>query len=195
MAKSKRVVLKKDKRLIQSEKAIIEASIRTLLGNPSAAMSDIAAAAGVGRATLYRHFESREVLIEKLILVCVQELETASEPIQHLTGRAAIEAYIELKMPLADRFHFLTTLWDESADREAVKQVDNQLISELATLIEQAKEEGEINPNLPTMWVVSFYDSTLAAAWWLIASGDITIDEAVAYTKQSFFHGCGHHLS
>ncbi|MGB1252192.1 MAG: helix-turn-helix domain-containing protein [Candidatus Promineifilaceae bacterium] len=32
-------------------------------------MSDIATAAGVGRATLYRHFESCEALIEKLILI------------------------------------------------------------------------------------------------------------------------------
>ena len=182
--------MNKDKRFIRSEKAIIEASIQSLLLNPTAGMSDIAAAAGVGRRTLYRHFESREALIEKLILVSVEELRIAAEPIQHLTGRAAIEAYIEVKMPLADRFHFLATLWDESADREAVKQVDNKLISELAILIEQAKEEGEIAPNLPTTWIIWFYDSTLAAAWRLIASGDITIDESVTYTKQSFFNGC-----
>lgn len=181
----------KDKRFIQSEHAIIEASIQILLSNPSAGMSEIATAAGVGRATLYRHFESRKALIEKLILVSVDELRTASAPIQHLTGRAAIEAYIEVKMPLADRFHFLTTLWDESADREAVQQIDNQLISELATLIEQAREDGDINLNLPTVWIIYFYDSTIAAAWRLIASGGITIDEAVTYTKQAFFSGCG----
>lgn len=182
---------KKDKRLLQSEKAIIEASILTLLSNPSAGMSEIATAAEVGRATLYRHFESREVLIEKLILICVEELETASEPIQHLTGRAAIEAYIEVKMPLADRFHFLATLWTIVEDREAIQQIDKQLISEMASLVDEAKEAGEIKPDLPTKWIVSFYDSILMAAWWLIASGDLKIDEAVAYTKQSFFSGCG----
>ena len=183
--------MKKDKRQIQSEKAIIEASIQTLLDNPSAGMSEIAAAAGVGRATLYRHFDSREVLIEKLVLICVEELETASEPIQHLTGRAAIEAYIEVKMPLADRFHFLTMLWTSVEDREAIQQIDKQLISEMGALVDQAKAAGEIKPDLPTKWIVAFYDSILMAAWWLIASGDLTIDEAVVYTKQSFFSGCG----
>ena len=74
---------------------------------------------------------------------------------------------------------------------EAHKQIDRQLINEMATLVEQAKNAGDINPSLPTMWIVSFYESTLTAAWWLIASGDLTIDEAVAYTKQSFFSGCG----
>jgi len=183
--------MKKDKRFIQSEQAIIEASIQTLLRNPTASMSDIATAARVGRATLYRHFESREALIEKLILVSVNEIRTASAPIQHLKGRTAIETYIELKMPLADRFHFLTSLWNDSVDGDAVKQVERQLISELATLVNQAKEEGDINLALPTTWIVSFYESTIMSAWWLIASGDITIDEAIRYTKQSFFNGCG----
>jgi AcrR family transcriptional regulator len=183
--------MKKDKRLIQSEQAIIEASIQTLLVNTSAGMSEIAEAAGVGRATLYRHFESREVLIEKLILVCVEELEAAKAPIQHLSGRAAIEARIEAVMPLADRFHFLTTLWATAADHEAIKQTDSQIINEIATLIDQAKEAGAINPGLPTTWIVAFYESTLMAAWSLIAVGDITIDDAIAYSQQSFFNGCG----
>ena len=182
---------KKDKRLIQSEKAIIEASIETLLANPSAGMSEIALAAGVGRATLYRHFESREALIERLILLSVEELRAASAPIQHLTGRAAIEAYIEVKMPLADRFHFLTTLWTGQEESEAVQQIDAQLIHEMATLVEQAKAAGDINPTLPTKWIVSFYEGTLMAAWWLIAAGDLTIDDAVSYVKHSFFGGCG----
>ena len=129
--------VKKDKRLIQSEQSIIEASIQTLLINPSASMSEIASAAGVGRATLYRHFESREALIEKLILLSVEELSVAAKQIQHLSGREAIEAYIDVKMPLADRFHFLTSLWDESAEREAVKQVDSgKLIPEELLVID-----------------------------------------------------------
>jgi len=139
--------MKKDKRFTQSEKAIIEASIQMLLVNPSAGMSDIAEAAGVGRRTLYRHFESRDVLIEKLIIVCVEELKAASAPLQHLSGRAAIEASIEVTMPLADRFHFLTILWPTAANNEEVEQIDNQLDEKMATLIEQAKEAGDIKKN------------------------------------------------
>ena len=186
--------MSKDKRFIRSEKAIIEASIQTLLLNPAAGMSDIAEAAGVGRRTLYRHFESREALIEKLILLSVAELRAASAPIQQLTGRAAIEAYIEVKMPLADRFHFLTTLWTGQEESEAVQQIDAQLIHELATLVEQAKAAGDINPNLPTKWIVAFYEGTLMAAWYLIAAGDLTIDDAVGYVKHSFFSGCGNSM-
>ncbi len=181
--------MKKDKRFIQSEKAIIEASIETFSLNPAAGMSEIAAAAGVGRATLYRHFESREALIEKLAIICLEQLNTVTAPLKQLSGRAAIEAEIEAVMPLADRFQFLIKLWTIAADSDIVKQIDEQQRNELATVIEQAKEAGEIAPQLPTVWIVSFYESTLATAWSLIASEKITIDEAVAYTKQSFFQG------
>jgi len=34
------------------------------------------------------------------------------------------------------------------------------------------------------------YYSLLETAWSLIALGDVTIDEAVDYAKQSFFSGC-----
>ena len=191
MNRETKASMNQDKRFLRSEKAIIEASIQTLLVNPSAGMSDIAEAAGVGRRTLYRHFKSREALIERLILLSVEELRAASIPIQGLTGRAAIEAYIEVKMPLADRFHFLTMLWTGQEDSHAIQSIDAQLIHEMVTLVEQAKEVGDINPNLPTKWVVAFYEGTLMAAWWLIASGDLTIDDAVAYVKESFFSGCG----
>jgi AcrR family transcriptional regulator len=182
--------VKKDTRQVQSENAIIEASIRTLLVNPSAGMSEIATAAGVGRATLYRHVESRQALIEKLVLVCMEEMDAATAPLAHLTGGAALEARIDATMPLADRFHFLAELWTIAADSEAITQIDNKLDDELAVLVEQAKRAGQINTDLPTPWVVSFYASTLMAAWWLIASGDVEIDEALIYTKQSFFSGC-----
>ena len=128
--------MKKDTRQVQSENAIIEASIRTLLVNPSAGMSEIATAAGVGRATLYRHVESRQALLEKLVLVCMEEMDAATAPLAHLTGGAALEARIDATMPLADRFHFLAELWTIAADSEAITQIDNKLDDEFAVLVE-----------------------------------------------------------
>ena len=44
----------------------MRAGIETLLADRSAGMSEIARNAGIGRATLYRHFETREALVKKL---------------------------------------------------------------------------------------------------------------------------------
>lgn len=180
----------KDQRLIQSENAIIEAGIRTLISNPAASMSDIAAAAGVGRATLYRHFDSKEVLIQHLAVICLREINSATESISHLKGCSALEATIDAVMPIADRFRFLTSLWGMFFESEKVNQIIEMQHKEIYEMVNDAKRKGEINESLPTKWIASIFDGTLAVAWELLESGDVTPNEAAEYAKQTFFNGC-----
>ncbi|MEM7538581.1 MAG: TetR/AcrR family transcriptional regulator [Chloroflexota bacterium] len=181
--------MKKDQRLIQSEKAIIEASIKTLLTNPSAGMSEIAQAAGVGRATLYRHFESRDALIQRLVVVCLEEIDIVTNPLYHLKGRAALEGIIDAIMPLANRFQFLMNLWHIAGDNEAVRQISERQFEEMYAVMEEAKAAGDIDADLPTVWVVAFFDQTITAAWSLVEAGEFNASEAAECAKRSFFRG------
>ena len=183
---------KKDLRFEKSRRAILEAGIAELLINPNAGMSDIAQRAGIGRATLYRHFDSRDALIKELTLVCYEEVEAACAPYEHLQGKAAIEKLIEVLMPLANRFRFLIGLWSFVEEDEDIRRIEAWVDQELTVLFDQAKAIGEINRELPTAWLVAFFDSTLMAGWMLIEEGDATAEQAAAYMTQSFLNGCGH---
>src|SRR3954451_16719924 len=56
----------------------IVAAASGLLGtDPGAGMGDVAAAAGVSRATIYRHFPTREALIAAIQLQAVEQSEQA----------------------------------------------------------------------------------------------------------------------
>jgi len=182
---------KTDHRIIRTEKTIIEAGIEALLNNPSASMSEIAELAGIGRATLYRHFRSREDLIGKLARICLEEIDAAVKPYEHLAGRALIEAIIVVTVPMANRFRFLISLWSFVRDDKEIKNINARMNDEMGFVFDQAKQLGEIRLDLPTPWIVALFNATLGAAWASIEEGKLTSDDAVRHAKQSFFQGCG----
>lgn len=182
---------KKDKRIVQTEQAILDAGIRTLLANRGAGMSEIAQAAGIGRATLYRHFKTREDLIRKLALNCYAEFDAAFAPHLHLEGKAAIQKVFELAMSMAHRFSFLIQRWSLFEDDKELQRVDAQSHDEISHLLDQAKAAGDIDRNLPNAWLIAVFDSLLAAGCTLIDSGDANAQQAADYATRSFFAGCG----
>ena len=184
--------MKEHAKFAQSRSAIEEAGIEVLLRNPDASMSEIALVASVGRATLYRHYESREILVQSLARKCLEETDELLEPIkaQKLTGKQAIEASIDVLMPMANRFRFLMSLWTLAADDPVVNGIYKRQLDELKELVMQAQNDGDISSELSSVWVVSMFDAILNSAWHLIENGEITSSDAVGAIKRSFFRGC-----
>jgi len=175
-----------------SRSVIEEAGIEVLLRNPAAGMSEIALAAGVGRATLYRHFESRELLVQALANKCLQETDELVVPLkeQGLTGKEAIEAYIDVLMPMANRFRFLMSLWNIAADDPTVIRIYQRQLRELRELVKQAQDEGDICKSFSSIWVVSTFDALLTSAWQLIENRKMSSAAAAAAFKRTFYSGC-----
>lgn len=179
---------KADARYKKSRAAIIDAGIEVLLANPNAGMSEIAQAAGVGRATLYRHFETRNELVQALTILCLEETDEILQPVKDagLTGLSAISASIDLIVPMADKYRFLMSLSAIAAEDATVKRIYRRQLKELYDLVEVAKDAGEIDSNLPTAWVVGSYDALLNTAWELVEQNQLTSVDAAVYFKRSF---------
>lgn len=190
ISRYKGFLIKKDKRILESEKAIIEAGIEVLINNPHANMSEIAQRADIGRATLYRLFESREALIQKLALVCFEEIDKTIDPYTNLRGIKLLEKIIELVIPMSNRFKFMISLWVIAAEDKKVREIYEQQHKDMCWIIDDAKNRGEITKELSTLWLVNFFDGILDTAWGSIESGQIKQEDAIKFAKQSFFNGC-----
>ncbi|MEM7563395.1 MAG: TetR/AcrR family transcriptional regulator [Pseudomonadota bacterium] len=180
-----------DPRASRSHRALLDSAIALLLENPTASMSDISKTAGVGRATLYRHFESRDALILELALESLQLTDEILKPIRDtsLSAKDQLSQGLTAIMAVADRYHFLLLLWQMSYDDDRINTIYLAQLDELSTLVERGKSEQSISSDFSTSWVVSLIDSLIYAGWWEIKNGEMTAEQAGKQLVQTLFNG------
>lgn len=156
----------------------MDAAMVLLAENPGASFIEVAEAAGVGRASLYRHFPTREALLRELGLEAIKATDDATSKVVYQSTSAldAMRLSIEAIVPLGDRFYFLTRipeLDDELVNKEVARQE-----AELSALIEAAKDEGSIDPGIPTSWAAGAFNSLLYAAWVAVKQDGLSNEQA-----------------
>ncbi|MEM7219725.1 MAG: TetR/AcrR family transcriptional regulator [Pseudomonadota bacterium] len=170
---------------------IAEAGFAVLSRNPGANLAEIAAAAGVTRATLHRYFPSRQNLIGELARRALQEMEDAVA-LACADARSAgdgLRRSMAALIPLGDRHGFLAH--EQFEHDESIEQSFASIQSETARWIDAAKGEGEFDPHIPTEWISRAYDYLLYAAWDSIRLEETTPSQAAVLAWRTLTSGLG----
>jgi AcrR family transcriptional regulator len=135
---------------------IVEVAARLLAENPNAGMADVAAGAGVGRATLYRHFPTREALMQAIRDQAVEDAERALAACRLDEGSAT------------DALQRLCGAWLDVAERYALAEPrrsprSHVLRDPLIALIERGQAAGEFSRELPPQWMAHAFGALLLA--------------------------------
>ncbi|MEM9344617.1 MAG: TetR/AcrR family transcriptional regulator [Pseudomonadota bacterium] len=174
---------------VSTRDAILEAGFAIFSRSPDASLADVAAHAGVGRATLHRHFESRDVLMVALAQAAMDELNFAvdtavSDAESHLDG---LEKALYAVIPLADRQLFLAQERVEQDPKiAAAYDADRR---ELVDALRGAQAEGALDASVAPEWLAAAYDSLIYAAWEMVRDGDATPKQAAAFAWRVFIKG------
>lgn len=174
-----------------TETAIIEAAFSILRENPSASLADIAQRAGIGRATLHRHFASRDALMSALAKTALQELNAAIETATAHAETCAdgLMLAMEAIIPLANRHWFLM---NEPVDRDPeIAEAFAEDRAETLAEIEGAKAEGAFSSDIPTTWIAEAYDALIYAAWAQVRDGEATPRQAASLAWRTLTQGTG----
>lgn len=171
--------------------AIMEAGFRLLSADPSASLAQIAERAGVGRATLHRHFAGREELLRELALRAYAEMDAAADTAARSAANHAdaLRAILDALIPLGDRHGFLAHFGfdhDETLAEEIARQS-----RETHEMIEAARLEGLFDASIPTGWIERLIDAAIMMGWESIRAGETTPRQASALAWTSLIRGVG----
>ena len=132
--------------------AILEAAARVLaVGGEQASMNDVAAAAGVARATLYRYFPSRQALLDELARVAAAEAgaRLASARVEEVAAEEGVRRAVRALIETGDPF----TVVARERVRPDSEQFEQLVLEPLRRLFEHAQAAGEIRADIPKTWL------------------------------------------
>lgn len=170
--------------------SLIEAAIQVLASRPSASLAEIAKAAGVTRVTLHRLIGTREELLKEIATRSLAEMDEAC--LRAAEGAesaiAALRAMVEALVPVGDRCHFLwnlTDVWQEAGVARETARQDRELFE----LIDQAKAEGSIAPDIPNAWISASLEAIVYTALSAARAGDIAVNDAGKLAARTLLSG------
>jgi TetR/AcrR family transcriptional regulator, mexCD-oprJ operon repressor len=158
---------------------IQEAAIRLWAEEPNAGVADVAAAAGVGRATLYRHFPTRESLLEAIRTQGLIDGEAAIATcgIDEGSATEALSRLLAAWLELGDRYRVVVAN-PSKPDNLAAREREDRLAGAIMTVIMRGQAEGEFSKDVPPIWAMSAVGALLVAAIQGVGEGRIRREDA-----------------
>jgi AcrR family transcriptional regulator len=175
-----------------SRDRIVAAAATVWAADPSASLDTIAQSAGVGRATLHRHFPSRAALIRTAAFDGVAALASALDAaaLSQREPAAALDALIGILVPFGDRLHFLLVTGDLIGDPE-LAAAEAVIDAPIRAVLDAAAAAGVLRRDVPGVWRFRALEALLYAAWTAVAAGEIARLDAPQLVRDSFRRGFG----
>lgn len=159
--------------------AIIDAATALLAVNPDASVQDIAKAAGVGRVTLYGHFDSRTALITEVATRAIAQTEESLRDLD-LSGdpREAMAKLLEATWLLTHRFGAIVVAAGQALPPDELRRAHEGPAKRVRALLRRGRQEREFRADMPVEWQITTIQAVLHAASGAVHRGEITAADA-----------------
>jgi AcrR family transcriptional regulator len=160
---------------------IQEAATRLWADNPTAGVAEVATAAGVGRATLYRHFPTRESLLEAIRSQGLADGERAAAGCRLDEGTAteALGRLLCAWFELGDRYRVIVVN-PSRPEQVEVRAQEERLAMSIHRVVERGQALGEFSTAIAPYWGMSAVGALLVAMIVAVGEGRIPREHAHA---------------
>lgn len=159
--------------------AILDAAAACLIRDPDASVSDIAAAAGVGRVTLYGHFGSRTELLDAVFVRALTRAHEALDAVD-LTGdaREALARLVASSWQVVDESRMLLVAAQRTLPPERIRDLHENPMRRVRSLLERGRAAGVFRFDLTADWLVAVFYTVLHGAADEIGAGRLAPEAA-----------------
>jgi TetR/AcrR family transcriptional regulator, mexCD-oprJ operon repressor len=159
--------------------AILDAATDCLARDPEMSIAGIAAAAGVGRITLYGHFSTRAELVEAVMARTIEHADailgasdTSGDPAD------ALARLVAASWQLVHQFRNILLAAHRELPAERIRGVHDPILRRVQALIERGRRAGTFRTDLPEHWLTTTAFSLMHAAAEDAAAGRVEADDA-----------------
>ena len=165
---------------------ILQAAIECLAADPTASAGAIAKVAGVGRVTLYAHFETRDKLVEAALTTALAQGDLELRDVQLPSAPAeALRALIAASWQQIARTGSLIQAAQASLNPGRVTELHNQHRARVRGLIDAGRVDGSFRTDLPAEWLVSVLEHILHGAGGDVADGRLAAGDAAGLVTET----------
>ncbi|WP_067897757.1 TetR/AcrR family transcriptional regulator [Nocardia vaccinii] len=137
----------------RNREAVLEAATRTFAASATEpSMRAIARSAGVGIATLYRHFPTREALVDAVYHDQVQRLtQGAGDLLRRVPPGEAMRAWMDLFGSWLSTKHGMVDTLRSMIDAGEIEQTEtrDKLLAAIAEILEAGSATGDLRADVP----------------------------------------------
>jgi TetR/AcrR family transcriptional regulator, mexCD-oprJ operon repressor len=181
-------------RRLRTPAAILATAARVLADRPEASTGDIAAAAGVGRATLYRYFPTREALLEALEAQAHEELAAriTDAGLDRVPVPEALERLLRAFLAVSD--YYIVLVRELGKDRHGMdqhhkKELDSELMAPIRAVFQRGVDDGTFRDDLGIDALMGLFGGIVLASLKAGVPRTLGVEETAATVVSYFLDG------